>query len=68
MIKKAIISRNEIREAGYRVAQVENTVTHPVGEPNHFWVDCPDYVVADRYWFDPSDNSFKEIIFPSIDP
>jgi hypothetical protein len=56
---KALISPNEVREQGYRVAQVEQQefeVALPL-----FWVDCDDTIVTDKYWFDPIDNSFKEI-------
>ena len=56
---KALIAPNEIREEGYRVAQVEQQefeVALPL-----FWVDCDDTIVADKFWFDPIDNSFKEI-------
>jgi len=56
---KALITPNEIREQGYRVAQVEQQefeVALPL-----FWVDCDDTIVADKFWFDPTDNSFKEI-------
>lgn len=56
---KALITPNEVREQGYRVAQVEQQefeVALPL-----FWVDCDDTIVADQYWFDPTNNSFKEI-------
>jgi hypothetical protein len=55
---KALITPNEIRKQGYRVAQVEQQefdVALPL-----FWVDCDDTIVADKFWFDPTDNSFKE--------
>jgi hypothetical protein len=58
---KALISTIEPRETGYRVAQVEEE-SFPVAEPVLFWVDCDNTIVADRYWFDPTDNSFKAII------
>lgn len=56
---KALITPNEVKEKGYRVAQVEQQefeVALPL-----FWVDCNDNVTADQYWFDPTNNSFKEI-------
>ena len=46
---KALISPNEPRESGFRVADVSAhgfTVADPM-----FWVDCPDDIVADKYWF-----------------
>ena len=56
---KALIAPNEIREEGYRVAEIHETgfeIALPL-----FWVDCDDSIVADQYWFDPINNSFKEI-------
>jgi hypothetical protein len=54
---KALISPVEQRETGYRVAEVSYN-NFDVAPPL-FWVDCADDVVADVYWYDPSDNSFK---------
>lgn len=42
---KALISPNEVRENGVRVAQVE-AQEFEVAAPL-FWVDCPDGVTAD---------------------
>lgn len=56
---KALISPNESRETGYRVAQVvENSfdVAAPL-----FWVECNNDVAQDLYWFDPTDNVIKLI-------
>jgi hypothetical protein len=58
---KALISTIEPRETGYRVSQVEEQ-SFPVAEPIFFWVDCDNTIVADRYWFDPSNNSFKVLV------
>lgn len=55
---KALISPIEQRGIGYRVAEV-----HPDGfevAPPLFWVNCSDDVVADLFWFDPTDNKIKE--------
>jgi hypothetical protein len=57
---KALISKIEPRETGYRVAQIEEQ-TFPVAEPDLFWVDCDNTIEADKYWYDPSDNSLKLI-------
>lgn len=65
-MKKALIASNEIRETGYRVAQVELSENIFDVNDNLFWVDCPDDLEADQKWFDPSDNSFKE--FPPVEP
>ena len=57
---KALISPNEPRETGYRVAD-----THAVGfdiTAPLFWTDCEDNVVPDEYWYDPETQSF--IAFP----
>jgi hypothetical protein len=56
---KALITPNEIREQGYRVAEIHET-GFDIAEPL-FWVDCDDTIVADQYWFDPIDNSFKVV-------
>lgn len=55
---KALISPMEVRESGYRVAEVCNTAFE-VASPL-FWVDCNESVNPDMYWFDPTDNSIKE--------
>lgn len=61
---KALISSIEPRETGYRVAQVEaNENVFPVAD-GMFWVDCADDVVADQFWFDPSDETIKRIPEP----
>ena len=58
-MKKALISPNEPRETGYRVAQVElNDQTFEVGQPL-FWVECADDVITDQFWYDPSDELIK---------
>ena len=57
MSKQALISPNEPRESGYRVAQVESQ-TFEVGSPL-FWTPCADDVVADQFWYDPSDELIK---------
>jgi hypothetical protein len=59
MAKKALISTIEPRESGYRVAQVEDA-TNIFGVADAlFWVDCADDVVADQFWYDPSDQLIK---------
>jgi hypothetical protein len=60
-MKEALISPNEPRESGYRVAQVEpDGQTFEVGAPL-FWTSCADDVVADQFWYDPSDSTIKPI-------
>ncbi len=61
---KALISTIEPRETGYRVAQVEQDENIFAVAENLFWVDCADDVVADDFWFDPSDQTIKIIIRP----
>jgi sucrose-6-phosphate hydrolase SacC (GH32 family) len=63
---KALISPNEPRETGYRVAEVEPK-EFDVAEPL-FWVDCADDVVADQFWFDPQDQSIKPNPQPEPEP
>lgn len=55
---KALISTIEPRETGYRVAQVAaDDSTYPMSV-DFFWTDCPDYIVADAYWYNPADQTF----------
>ena len=61
-MKEALISPQEPRETGYRVAQVEQQefeVSTPL-----FWVDCTDGVVADQFWYDPVGQTIKPIPVP----
>ena len=63
MAKKALISPVEPRESGYRVAQIEADANiFEVG--GLFWTPCADDVVADQFWYDPSDELIKP--FPVI--
>ena len=59
MAKKALISSVEPRESGYRVAQVEDAANTFEVAPSLFWVDCAEDVVADQFWYDPSDELIK---------
>jgi hypothetical protein len=61
---KALISPNESKETGYRVAEV-SVNGFDVAQPL-FWVDCADNVVADQFWYDPVDQTIKQI--PQLDP
>ena len=59
MAKKALISKVEPRESGFRVAQVENASDiFEVGSGLE-WVDCANDVVADQFWYDPTDQLIK---------
>ena len=63
---KALISTDEPRMTGYRVAQVSpDDQIFPVA-PQLYWVTCPDDLLADQKWYDPSDNQFKD--FPEPQP
>lgn len=58
-MKEALISPNEPRETGYRVAQiVDKGQTFEVAPPL-FWTSCADDVVQDQFWYDPSDELIK---------
>ena len=59
MAKKALISTVEPRESGYRVAQVEDAANIFETSPELIWVDCADNVVADQFWYDPTDKLIK---------
>ena len=61
MAKKALISTVEPRESGFRVAQVEEAANIFEVGSNLIWVDCADDVVADKFWYDPSDELIKAI-------
>lgn len=64
MSKQALISPNEPRESGYRVAQVEpDDQTFEVGQPL-FWVECADDVVADEFWYNPD----IQLVIPNPPP
>ena len=54
---KALISPNENKQLGFRIAQVEQQ-EFEVAEPL-FWVDCDDTVKADQFWYDPADQTIK---------
>ena len=63
-MKEALISTIEPRETGYRVAQVvAQGETFPVAD-TMFWTPCADDVVADQFWYDPSDQQIKPIPVP----
>ena len=58
-MKKALISTQEPRETGYRVAEVVDAGNEfPVADWL-YWTDCPDDVIADVFWFDATDSSFQ---------
>jgi hypothetical protein len=59
MAKKALISTVEPRESGFRVAQVEEAANIFEVGSSLIWVDCADDVVADKFWYDPSDELIK---------
>ena len=61
-MKEALISPQEPRETGYRVAQVEQQEFEVA--PPLFWVTCADDVVADQFWYDPADQTIKPIPQP----
>lgn len=59
---KALISPNEPRQNGYRVAEVvSDNLQFDVASPL-FWVNCTNDIQADLFWFDPSDNTIKPIL------
>jgi hypothetical protein len=61
-MKQALISTNEPRETGYRVAQVvAQGETFPVSV-EMFWVKCTDNVLQDQFWYDPVYQTIKPIL------
>jgi hypothetical protein len=64
---KALIAKNEPRETGFRVAQVvQNEDVFGVSESLE-WVDCPDSVVADTVWYDPTTQEFCDFPKPILE-
>lgn len=61
-MKNGLICPNQPVETGYRVAEVADA-TFEVASPL-FWVLCADDVVADQFWYDPSDNTIKPVPLP----
>ena len=62
MNMKALISSIELRETGFRVAQVEPDENVFAVAEVMFWIDCADDVVADVYWYDPQDQVIKPVL------
>ena len=61
---KALISPNEIVETGCRVAEIcenEFEVAKPL-----FWIECPNTINANEYFYDISSMSFQIIPLPAI--
>lgn len=59
---KALISPNEPRGDALRVAEVCSS-EFPIAEPL-YWVDCPDYVMADFWVYYPDSNQFVQVRNP----
>ncbi len=56
---KALVSPNEPVLAGFRVAEIaaaEFEVASPM-----FWIECPDDVKADEFWYDPVTLTLKSV-------
>ena len=70
MAKKALVSTIEPRgkdNSGYRVLEVVEAGNEFETHPNLQWHDCANTVEMDKYWYDPSTNSFKKLP-ESVDP
>lgn len=63
---KALISTTEPVLTGYRVAQVEQDANIFAVADSLFWMDCADDVAADQFWYDPSDETIKEVPKPEL--
>ena len=61
MNMKALISAVESAQTGYRVAQVEQDANIFDVSEGLFWIDCADNIIADQFWYDPSDQTIKEV-------
>jgi hypothetical protein len=60
---KALISPNEPRELGYRIAEVEPDVKVFDVAPPLFWVDCPNECLPDQ-WFYNAETQLCEPVPP----
>lgn len=65
-MKQALISPDEPVQTGYRVAEVADQSFEVA--PPMFWAQCVDDVVADQFWFDPTDQIIKSIPVQPIAP
>jgi hypothetical protein len=52
--------------SGWRLKQIENSILFPVGEPKHFWANCPDEANLNDWWYDFNDNTVKKIPYPIL--
>lgn len=65
-MKQALISPNEPVETGYRVVEVDD-FSFPVAPPL-FWFECADDTQAADSWYDPTDDTIKQITPPEPPP
>ena len=68
---KALISSEEVitnfdGTTGYRVAEVHET-GFEVAQAL-FWIDCADDVVANQFYYDPSDSTIKAVPVKPYEP
>jgi hypothetical protein len=64
MAKKALVSTTEPRgkdNSGYRVLEVVEAGNEFEVHSSLNWKDCADTVEMDKYWYDPSTNTFKKL-------
>jgi len=61
---QALISTTELRNTGYRVVQIVEDDKIFTVSGHLFWVPAPVGIVADEYWYDPSDQKFKLLRSP----
>ncbi len=57
-MKLALISTNEPRQTGYRVADVVNQGQEFPVFNTLYWQECPDNITPDKWWFDSENSSF----------
>lgn len=51
---------------GFQLKQIENTILFPVGEPRHFWADCPDEANLDTWWYNSDTKIIEKIPTPVL--
>ena len=63
---QALVSKIEPREGGFRVAQVvADGATFNVTD-DFIWVTCDDSIIADKFWYDITNDTFN--LIPVIEP
>jgi hypothetical protein len=63
---RALISKIEPRESGFRVAQVVQDSEEFGVASDLFWVSCDNTIIADQFWYDPITGNFNAMVQAGI--